>query len=395
MKDLSNLKTFIIDSEDPKEIDDAVSLEICEGNKQYIWIHISYPSKLFSFNSDEDIKARNNCSSLYLIDKYIPMLSKEIIKKANLERNKLSETISACIELNTNGSIKSYELMEALIKPNYQITFEEANEIIDLAPREEIELLTLNKLLKSSTEFRKRNGAIIFDTPYSKILFDNGKVSFKKIYKTEAHHLISESMILMGYVISDYLNQRGISGPFRTQKLNCNPKEILDRNFDSPIKYSILKQYIGKSYISIKPGIHETLALKTYVQATSPLRRYLDLLIQRQLYLSFNKLEILSEIKVNEIIEKIKLKNIENNNIIKENKNYFLKKYFNTDNVNLHKILFIRWINNKKNIALVYFPDLNLETLINLYISAETYPNKLYKVKYENNENSNLLDFLN
>ena len=121
MKDLTNLKTFIIDSENPNEIDDAVSLEIGENNVKYIWVHISYPCKLFEYDSDEDIKARGNCSSIYLIDKYIPMLSKEIIDKANLKQNKLSETISACIEINENGSIKGYELTEAIIKAGLKL----------------------------------------------------------------------------------------------------------------------------------------------------------------------------------------------------------------------------------------------------------------------------------
>ena len=60
----------------------------------------------------------------------------------------------------------------------------------------------------------------------------------------------------------------------------------------------------------------------------------------------------------------------------------------------LHKIIFIRWVNHKKNIALVFFQELYLETLIILYISIDIYPNKLYKVKYNKNENTNLLEFI-
>ena len=97
MKDLTNLKTFIIDSPNPREIDDAFSLEIIEGNIKKLWIHISNPSKLFLTDSKIDIDARNRSSSLYLIDKYIPMLPIEIIDKANLTQNKLSNTISASI----------------------------------------------------------------------------------------------------------------------------------------------------------------------------------------------------------------------------------------------------------------------------------------------------------
>ena len=105
MKDLTNLKTYIIDSEDPHEVDDAISLEIKEGNKKHLWIHISNPCKLFLHDSHVDLNARKRNSSLYLIDQYIPMLPSHIVEKANLEQNKISETISASIIFNENGSI--------------------------------------------------------------------------------------------------------------------------------------------------------------------------------------------------------------------------------------------------------------------------------------------------
>ena len=116
MKDLTNLKTYIIDSDDPHEVDDAISLEIKEGNKKYLWIHISNPCKLFLHDSNVDLDARKRNSSLYLIDQYVPMLPNDILEKANLAQNKISETISAEIEFNDDGSINNYEITEAIIK---------------------------------------------------------------------------------------------------------------------------------------------------------------------------------------------------------------------------------------------------------------------------------------
>ena len=67
MKDLTNLKTYIIDSDDPHEIDDAISLEIKEGNIKNLWIHISNPCKLFLHDSNVDLDARKRNSSLYSV----------------------------------------------------------------------------------------------------------------------------------------------------------------------------------------------------------------------------------------------------------------------------------------------------------------------------------------
>ena len=394
MKDLTNLKTFIIDSKNPIEIDDAISLEI-NSNVKNIWIHVSYPSKLFEFNSEIDINAKTKSSSLYLIDKSISMLPKNIIEQSNLKKNKLSETLSACIELNENGSIKKYKILETLIKPSYEFTYEDTNELLELEPKEEYELILLNKLLKKSYNYRKKKGAITFNNTYSKILYNNNSVTFESIEITQAHKLVSEAMILMGNVTSDYLSKNNIPAPFRSQKINCDSKDILERNFNSPVKYIILKQFIGKSNISLKSDVHETLGLDSYVQATSPLRRYLDLLVQRQLFLNINNKKILSEEIVSKEIELSNIKQKENSNIIKENKLFYLKLYFcNKKNI-LYKIIFIRWINHKKNIALVFFTEYNLELLIKLYISIDTFPNKIYKIKYNNNQNSNLLEFIN
>ena len=394
MKDLTDLKTFIIDSKNPNEIDDAISLEI-KNDKKYIWIHVCYPCKLFEFDSEIDINAKKRSSSLYLIDKSISMLPKDIIKQSNLKKNKVSETLSACIELNENGSIKKYEILETLIKPNYEFTYEDTNEILDLEPKEEYELILLNQLLKKSFNYRKKKGAITFNNNYSKILYNNESISFETIEITQAHKLVSEAMILMGNITGDYLRKNNIPAPFRSQKINCDSKNILERNINSPVKYIILKQFIGKSNVSSKPDIHETLGLESYVQSTSPLRRYLDLLVQRQIYLYINNKTILSEQIVNKEIELSNIKQKENNNIIKEDKLFHLKLYFNNKKNILYKIIFIRWINHKKNIALVFFAAYNLELLIKLYISVDTFPNKIYKIKYNCNQNSNLLEFIN
>ncbi len=272
MKDLTNLKTYIIDSENPHEVDDAISLEIKEGDKKKLWIHISNPCSLFLQDSNIDIEARKKNNSLYLIDHYIPMLPAEILRKANLAQNKISETISAAIEFNNDGSIHSYEIIEAIIKPKYQLTYEDANEILELQPKEEIELVEIKNLIEKSITFRKKQGAINFESPNSKLKLYKDKVIITKIEKTIAQIIVAEAMILMGYVTSLFLNRNNLAAIYRIQKINCNPYEILNKYIDSEIKYIILKQYMGRSYITIEPGNHESLGLSLYVQCTSPLR---------------------------------------------------------------------------------------------------------------------------
>ena len=393
MKDLTSLKTYIIDSEDPHEVDDAVSLEIKEGNIKNLWIHISNPCKLFLHDSDVDLDARKKNSSLYLTDQYFPMLPKDILEKANLAQNKISETISAAIEFNDDGSINNYEITEAIIKPKYQLTYEDANEILELEPKEEIELVEIKNLLEKSIIFRKKQGAIIFESPNSKIKLSKEKIIVNKLEKTLSQIIIAESMILMGYVTSLFINKYNLAAAFRIQKLNCNPCEILNRYKNSEIKYIILKQYMGRSYITTKPGNHESLGLKMYIQCTSPLRRYLDLIIQRQVYNKINNYEALSFNYISKIIDYSRNRQKENNNIVKNDKSKYLTLFFKNESKPFYKIIFVKWINHKRNIALVFFPDYSLEILITLFVSIDIYTNKIYKVKHNIND-SNLLEFI-
>ena len=393
MKDLTNLKTYIIDSDDPHEVDDAVSLEIKEGNKKNLWIHISNPCKLFLHDSNVDLDARKRNSSLYLVDQYVPMLPKDILEKANLAQNKISETISAAIEFNDDGSINNYEIIEAIIKPKYQLTYEDANEILELEPKEEIELIEIKNLLEKSISYRKKQGGIIFESPNSKIKLNKNKIILIKLEKTISQIMVAEAMILMGYVTSLFIKKYNLAAAFRIQKINCKPSELLNRYKDSEIKYIILKQYMGRSYITTKPGKHESLGLEMYVQCTSPLRRYLDLIIQRQVYNKINNYEFLSFNSISEIIDYSKNRQVENNNILKNDKLKHLSLFFMNENKPFYKIIFVKWINHKRNIALVYFEEYSLEILITLFVSIEIYSNKVYKVKYSINDN-NLLEFI-
>ena len=393
MKDLTNLKTYIIDSEDPHEVDDAISLEIKEGGIKILWVHISNPCKFFLHESNTDLDARKRNSTLYLTDQYIPMLPIEILDKANLAQNKISETISAAIKFNEDGSIYTYEVVEAIIKPRYQLTYDDVNEILELEPKEELELVEIKNLLEKSIEFRKNQGAIIFDNSNSKIKLNKDKILITKIEKTIAQIIVSEAMILMGYVTSLFLKENNLAAAYRIHKINCNPNEILNKYKDSEIKYILLKQYLGKSYITTKPANHDSLGLKSYVQCTSPLRRYLDLIIQRQVYNKINNNEAISDSSITKIIDYSKSRQSENNNIFRNDKYKYLKLFFKNENKAFYKIIFVKWINHKRNIALVFFPEYSLEILITFFVSIEIYSNKTYKVKYNVNEN-NLLEFI-
>ena len=163
---------------------------------------------------------------------------------------------------------------------------------------------------------------------------------FRSLEKKVSQIIVAEAMILMGYVTSLFINKYNIPAAFRIQKINCNPSEILNKYKESEIKYTILKQYMGKSYITTKPGHHESLGLKIYAQCTSPLRRYLDLIIQRQVFNKIKNYELLSINSVSDIIDYSKSRQKENNNIYKSDKIKYLTLFFKNENKLFYKIIF-------------------------------------------------------
>ena len=116
--------------------------------------------------------------------------------------------------------------------------------------KEEIELVEIKNLLVKSIEYRKKQGAINFESPNSKLKLNKDKIIITKVEKTIAQIIIAEAMILMGYVTSLFLNKNNLAAGYRVQKVNCNPYEILNKYRDSEIKFILLKQYMGRSYIT-------------------------------------------------------------------------------------------------------------------------------------------------
>ena len=160
------------------------------GTKK-LWIHISNPCKLFLIDSEIDIEARRKGSSLYLIDRNTFQCYRLKLLKRHLNQNKLSDTISASIIFNDNGSINKYEIVEAKIRPKYQLTYEDADEIIDLEPKEELEIVEIKKLLIKSLNYRKTQGAITFDMPSYKITINKGNVEINNIHKGISQTIVS------------------------------------------------------------------------------------------------------------------------------------------------------------------------------------------------------------
>ncbi len=370
--DLSYLKTYTIDDSDTLEIDDAISLERIDDNYK-VWIHISSPAVYIKYDSNVDKSARSLISSKYLVKKNNYMLPEILISELfSLTSIEKRFSISLGVIFNNDSSIYSSEIVLSLIKPNYKLSYDDADELIDYAPKEEEDLSIIYKILEKRKYIRKRRGSIEIIEPYGKISLKDNIPIIKVIHQTKSRELISEAMILYGDLLSNFTKKNNIPVPYRVQEGKSNGSINNQSNSNNLIlKNFQLKKNMGKTYYSILPLKHKSLGLDCYLQATSPIRRYSDLLVHYQIYRYLNNEILISEEEIQENI--ININNIGRQNIehCREDQKYWLNKWFENNKIYEFRVVLLNWINRYKNICLVYFIEYNISSICFLQIKPD------------------------
>ena len=361
-KDLTHLDSYSIDSKDTIEVDDALSIEYLDRDMSKIWIHISDLVSVLPLESEIDILARNKACTIYSqTNNY--MLPIELIKYCSFNTAKKSLAISVGVILDSEGQVVSYEVSRTMVKLKYRLSYEEADELIELCPPEDKHLEFIYKLMNLRNRYRHRNGAISLDQTKGKITEENNQLSLLLIEQTRSRLLVSEAMILMGTIIGDYANKNKIAIIYRVQAQSYLPENhILQKWQEGCIRNSIVKFKLNKAKYSFNPGIHFSLAIENYVQFTSPIRRYLDLVAHRQISNLLDNKNIIDKLQYNSIIQHTFEKINESISIMNENNRVqFVSWLLQNSKDRIEKIIFLRWFNKKENYALVYFSEYYIE----------------------------------
>ncbi len=363
-KDLTHLKTYTIDDSQSVELDDAISLEKLSCNYK-LWIHIASPSSYIEFESAIDKKARELISTVYLSTNTSYMLPELLINNVfSLSQKEKRNSLSLGVIFNEDGSVYFSEIVQSIIKVNYRLDYAEADELIDYAPKEEEDLSIISTILQNRKLWRRKLGAIEIIESYGKIVLEGKNPTLKIIDATLSRQLISEAMILYGHLISVYTKLNQIPVPYRVQEstiksANCNI-EISENNILSNF---LLKKTMGKTYYCINPTRHFSLGLSSYIHATSPIRRYSDLLVHYQMDRHLNNKSLISNKVVEGIINEIN--NLGRQNIIKirEDQRFWQSKWFECNSFNEYQVILLNWINRNKNKCILYFLEYNFSTI--------------------------------
>ena len=355
-RDFRNITTFTIDPADAKDFDDALSLKKLDNGNWEIGVHIADVTHYLKTKTILDKEAVQRATSVYLVDRCIPMLP-EVLSNflCSLRPNEEKLCFSAVFELDHESQIQNQWFGKTSINSNRRFTYEEVQTIIETENGEyKDEILVLDKLAKKLRLERQKNGSIFFDKAEVKFNLDKDGNPIGVFFKTQkdAHKLIEDFMLLANKKVAEFLtniNNKANHKQESTDNTKENPKSIsVYRVHNVPSDEKIqelsgfaarfgyqmilgnkqkIAQSINKLLLDVKnkkeQGMIELLAVRSmpkaiyttkneghyglgfeyYTHFTSPIRRYPDVLVHRlleaklnhQTYSTKDELELLSK----------------------------------------------------------------------------------------------------
>ena len=323
-EDFRDITTFTIDPKDAKDFDDALSIRPIKPDLWEVGVHIADVTHYVKEGSCIDKEAEKRATSVYLVDRTIPMLPERLCNLlCSLRPNEEKLAYSAIFEMNDKAEVKNKRIVKTVIKSDRRFTYEEAQAIIETGEGEyKEEILKLNELAQILRKNRMAAGAVDFDRVEVRFEIDEkGKplsVYFKE--SKEANKLIEEFMLLANRTVAECIgkvpsNKKAKVFPYRIHDLP-DPEKLDNLNwfvnrFGYKIRTSGSKTEVSKSLNKLLKEVHgkkeqnliEMVSLKAmqkakysthnighyglafdyYTHFTSPIRRFPDMMVHRLL----------------------------------------------------------------------------------------------------------------
>ncbi|MEW5913799.1 MAG: RNB domain-containing ribonuclease [Thermodesulfobacteriota bacterium] len=280
-QDLTGLYTFTVDGSFTTDFDDALSFEPEPGGGGTIGVHITDAGALLEVGDPLDQEAMARGSSIYLPDDRIPMLPPALSEdRLSLKQGALRPALSCLARLDSEGRLLEFTLRRSLLKVDRRLTYDETDGLLEVDER----LAGLHRLCLAFKGQRGQAGGYFLPLPEVLVGVDpaTGQVWVRRVDKDgPSREMVAETAILANWLFARYLAEQGVPALYRTQ---AQPSEPIEEGEPGDI-YLHFKQrrLLNRVEITTKPGLHSSLGVQPYTHATSPIRRYLDLVMQRQL----------------------------------------------------------------------------------------------------------------
>lgn len=327
-RDMRNEVILTIDPADAKDFDDALSIEILDNGNYYLGVHIADVTHYMPRGSALDVEAFDRGTSVYLVDRAIPMLPERLSNNMCSLRPREDKLAYSCfMEIAQNGKLIDYTIEETVIHSNERFVYDEVQDILDGKKNHSLEpqLKTLQTLANTLMDQRFKKGSIAFETPEPKFILDDDGKPVDVIVKERlfAHKLIEECMLMANKTVAkhvDSIRKKGsksikndhpflyrvhdkpdleklnniqdtakplginfdISGSVSSKNINTLLKEVEGTSVENIINGLMLRA-MAKAEYSPKNIGHFGLGFANYAHFTSPIRRYPDVVVHRLL----------------------------------------------------------------------------------------------------------------
>jgi exoribonuclease-2 len=362
--DLTGLHTVTIDDDDTADIDDGLSLERRPDGSVWIWVHVADPGRLIEPDSVLDLEARRRASSLYLARGSLPMFPPQLATGPfSLRQGRRSAAWSLAIALADDGSLDDLQLHRSWVRPDYRLSYSDADELIELAPPPERDLLLLHEWMQRRRAWRVARGALILDQPEGRVICRASEQSGLEIIEPgPARTLVAEAMIMAGAALADLGRRQGLALPYRSQPACTLPTpEELGALPPGPVRHAALKRCLSRGHLGSTPAPHFSLGLDAYVQATSPIRRYGDLIVQRQLLCWLEGTPPLDGAALDALLDQLEAPIRHGIAISRDDQRHWRQVWFEQHPRLEWRAVFLRWLRPQDQLGLVHLEELALE----------------------------------
>ncbi|WP_017315694.1 ribonuclease catalytic domain-containing protein [Mastigocladopsis repens] len=362
--DLTYLKVYTIDDESTTEIDDGLSWELLPNGKEQLWVHIADPTRWLMPEDELDLEARKRGSTVYLPTGMVPMFPEVLATgPMSLVQGKVCYALSFGIVLDDTGAVEDYSIHPSFIKPTYRLTYEDVDEMLDLGVQAESEIAAIANWAQRRKAWRYAQGAISINMPEAMIKVKGDDINIEILEDSKARQLVAEMMIVAGEVAARYGQKHNIPLPFRGQpQPELPPEQELLQLPAGFVRACAMRRCMPKSEMSITPVRHSGLGLDTYTQATSPIRRYSDLLTHFQLkaHLRGEVLPFSAE-QLKEVMMTVSSITQEVTMVERQTNRYWALEYLRRYPEQVWEVTVLMWLREDSGLALILLEDLGLQ----------------------------------
>ncbi len=280
-EDLTSLHAFTVDSVFTRDYDDALSIRELDEGVFEVGVHIADAAEFIARRDILDIEAGQRASSIYLPDDRISMLPPSLSEGIlSLKAGEDRLAISFLMKLDREGSILDTRIVPSVVHIRDQLTYQDVDELVG----RDAGMRMLHELALKRRKGRVERGAIILPLPEMHVYVNSaGMIQIARYDKeTPSQLLVSEWMIEANAAAADYFAERGIAAIFRAQA-ECRPETECVQSEHELFRIYRQRRLFSRAELTSSPKPHCSLAIARYTTVTSPIRRYSDLVVQRQL----------------------------------------------------------------------------------------------------------------